>query len=82
MLAENASLGVLKIGEFVEQMKDLLPGVSIKDALASIKAGYNKRRAYYQINDPTVLANMSTAEEVMAYTINEDNPVTITPPPA
>jgi len=67
MLAENASLGVLKISEFVEQMKDMLPDISINDALASIKAGYIKRMAYFQINDPSVLDNMSTSQEVMAY---------------
>jgi hypothetical protein len=47
MLAENASIATLKFSEFVEQMMDILPNVSLKDALPSIKAGYNKRRVFY-----------------------------------
>lgn len=73
--------GVYKFSQFVEDFKEIAEDIDIKDVLPILKKQYNKRYAYYALNDSSILENLSNPEEVAKFSI-EEAPVETQPDPA
>ena len=74
-LAKHAIDGVYKFAEFVQDMTDVLreANVDIKDAFPYLRRGYDKRRQYFQLTDPSKLENMSSSEEIFDFSLFDDS---------
>lgn len=80
-LIQNAKIGSYKFSQLVEDFKEIAEDIDIKDVLPILKRQYNKKYAYYTLNDNSILENLSSPEEVTGFNI-ELTPINTEPEPA
>lgn len=66
-LMKNAEIGVYKIQQFIEDVKEIAGDVDIKDYIPQLKQLYIKNAIKIAFQQPDFAGNVSSADEVVAY---------------
>lgn len=71
-LMKNAEIGVYKIQEFIDDVKEIADDIDIKDYIPQLKRAYIKNATKLQFQHPELINNVSSADEVVSYGIQVD----------